>query len=53
MLLGSCAVGQGKLLYPKARFQYAYPMHAVELRRFTLSVGGPLKLPNIVGAARA
>ncbi len=34
MLLGSCAVGQGKLLYPKARFQYAYPMHAVELRRF-------------------
>ena len=26
---------------------------AVELRRFSLSVGGPLKLPNIVGVARA
>jgi ubiquinone/menaquinone biosynthesis C-methylase UbiE len=26
---------------------------AVELRRFTLSVGGPVKIPNIVGVARA
>ena len=26
---------------------------AVELRRFSLSVGGPVKLPNIVGVARA